>query len=110
MEKRRGRDVDIPRRSVAGRDVDVPRRSVAGRDVGLPRDKRRQVRIVRPGAETLTALREVMDDAEIPAIYGGKNADPASSEDERRLADVIAKRAAAATPANGGAVRRQLTP
>jgi hypothetical protein len=46
----------------------------------------KRVSIVRAGAETLAALREVCDDSQIPESYGGANKDPELSEPERRLA------------------------
>ena len=52
-----------------------------------------KVRITRPGAETLAALREVCDDDVIPAVYGGANADPEASQPERRLRAELARRA-----------------
>ena len=49
-----------------------------------------KVRIARPGAETLAAFREIADDAQIPAIYGGACARPEDSDLERRLALYLA--------------------
>ena len=49
-----------------------------------------KVSITRPGVETLSALREICDDSQIPESFGGSNKDPERSEPERRLAVAMA--------------------
>jgi len=49
-----------------------------------------KVSIVRAGVETLSALREICDDSQIPESFGGSNKDPERSEPERRLAAAMA--------------------
>ena len=52
----------------------------------------KKIRITRPGAETLAALREVADDDVIPARYGGALAKPEDSDLERELVAALGGR------------------